>query len=150
MPYMCINNKSCYLMVFISQIFAMRLRGIQVIVLFLAIISLWLNTSVSYFVCAHDGKRYSVEIYLELLLWTQIWLLPLRWRHNGRDSVSNHQPHDCLLNVYSDADQRKHQSSASLAFVLGIHRCFHLIMLSWRCPGVQQQVINVTIGFCIP
>ena len=24
--------------------------------------------------------------------------LALRWRHNGRDSVSNHQPHDCLLN----------------------------------------------------
>ena len=24
--------------------------------------------------------------------------VPLRWRHNGRDSVSNHQPHDCLLN----------------------------------------------------
>ena len=23
---------------------------------------------------------------------------PLRWRHNGRDSVSNHQPHHCLLN----------------------------------------------------
>ena len=22
----------------------------------------------------------------------------LRWRHNGRDSVSNHQLHDCLLN----------------------------------------------------
>ena len=22
----------------------------------------------------------------------------LRWRHNERDSVSNHQPHDCLLN----------------------------------------------------
>ena len=22
----------------------------------------------------------------------------LRWRHNGLDSVSNHQPHDCLLN----------------------------------------------------
>ena len=21
-----------------------------------------------------------------------------RWRHDGRDSVSNHQPHDCLLN----------------------------------------------------
>ena len=24
--------------------------------------------------------------------------VPLRWRHNGRDSVSNHQPLDCLLN----------------------------------------------------
>ena len=22
----------------------------------------------------------------------------LRWRHNERDGVSNHQPHDCLLN----------------------------------------------------
>ena len=25
-------------------------------------------------------------------------LQPLLWRHNGRGSVSNHQPHDCLLN----------------------------------------------------
>ena len=25
-------------------------------------------------------------------------ILPLRWRYNGRDGVSNHQPHDCLLN----------------------------------------------------
>ena len=47
--------------------------------------------------------------------------------------------------VYSDADQRKHQISASLAFVWGIHRdrwiprtksqlrgkCFHLMMSSW-------------------
>ena len=24
--------------------------------------------------------------------------ITLRWRHNGRDSVSNHQPYDCLLN----------------------------------------------------
>ena len=44
----------------------------------------------------------------------------LQWRHNGCDGVSNHQPHDCLL-VYSGADLRKHQSSASLAFVRGIH-----------------------------
>ena len=47
--------------------------------------------------------------------------------------------------VYSDADQRKHQSSATLAFVWGIHRdrwiprtkgqlhgkCFHLMTSSW-------------------
>ena len=24
--------------------------------------------------------------------------MTLRWRHNERDSVSNHQPHDCILN----------------------------------------------------
>ena len=40
--------------------------------------------------------------------------ISLQWRHNGRDSV--------YLTVNSDADQRKHQSSASLAFVRGIDR----------------------------
>ena len=25
---------------------------------------------------------------------------PLLWRHNGRDSVSNHQPYDCLINRF--------------------------------------------------
>ena len=54
--------------------------------------------------------------------------------------------------VYSGADQRKHQSSASLAFVRGIHRwpvnsphkglvtrkCFHLMTSSWL-DGVAKQ-----------
>ena len=30
--------------------------------------------------------------------WTQLLIQSLRWRHNGRDSVSNHQLHGCLLN----------------------------------------------------
>ena len=52
---------------------------------------------------------------------------------------------DVYSTVYSDADQRKHQSSASLAFVWGIHqdwwiprtkcqlrgKCFHLMTSSW-------------------
>ena len=46
----------------------------------------------------------------------------LQWRHTVRDGVSNLQPHGCLLTVYSGADQRKHQSSASLVFVRRIHR----------------------------
>ena len=25
-------------------------------------------------------------------------IIPLQWRHNGHDGVSNHQPHHCLLN----------------------------------------------------
>ena len=28
-----------------------------------------------------------------------IWCNSLLWRHNGHDSVSNHQPHDCVLNL---------------------------------------------------
>ena len=33
-------------------------------------------------------------------LWCFLWSTPepLQWRHNEHDSVSNHQPHDCLLN----------------------------------------------------
>ena len=27
-----------------------------------------------------------------------VWCMTLQWRHNGGDSVSNYQPHDCLLN----------------------------------------------------
>ena len=27
-----------------------------------------------------------------------LWDLPLQWRHNENDGVSNHQPHICLLN----------------------------------------------------
>ena len=58
--------------------------------------------------------------------------------------VSNHQPLGCLL-IYSGADQRKHQSSASLAFAREINRdrwiprtkgqlrgkCFHLMTSPW-------------------
>ena len=29
---------------------------------------------------------------------TQNWSLPLQWRHNEHNGISNHQPHDCLLN----------------------------------------------------
>ena len=68
--------------------------------------------------------------------------LSLQWRHNDHHGVSH------LTNliiacstVYSGTDQRKHQSSASLAFVSGIHRwpgtkgqwlakCFHLMTSS--------------------
>ena len=62
---------------------------------------------------------------------------------------------------YSDADQRKHQSSASLAFVWGIHRdrwiprtkgqlrgkCFHLMTSS--CYGLKVVFVCV-ISVVIP
>ena len=70
--------------------------------------------------------KWQLCYFMAWLLYLQIRAamckLSLQWRHNGRDSVSNHQPHDCLLKRLFNADQRKHQSSASLAFVRGIHR----------------------------
>ena len=37
----------------------------------------------------------------------KIMNMSLQWRHNERDGVLNHQPHDCLLNIYSGADKKK-------------------------------------------
>ena len=51
-----------------------------------------------------------------------LWILTLKWRHNERDGVSNYHPYDFYSAVYSGEDQRRHQSSVSLAFVRGIHR----------------------------
>ena len=76
------------------------------------------------------------------------------------------------LTVYSDADQRIHQSSASLAFVWGIHRdrwiprtkgklrgkCFHLMTSScftWRCTlqcgagltrSISSQILTILLA----
>ena len=47
----------------------------------------------------------------------------LEWRQNEHDGVSNHQRLDCLLNcLFLSRTDKKHQSSASLAFVRGIRR----------------------------
>ena len=43
--------------------------------------------------------------------------LPLQWCYNGRDGVSNHQLHDCLLNRLFGCRSKKTSKPASLAFV---------------------------------
>ena len=73
----------------------------------------------------------------DLEIWPIMWLssvritksfiygnryLTLRWRRNDRDASQITSLTIVYSTVYSDADQRKHQSSASLAFVRGIHR----------------------------
>ena len=56
--------------------------------------------------------RFSVICFIVVMLWVSSWfiwfithfhrvaphVIAWQWRQNGRDSVSNHQPHDCLLN----------------------------------------------------
>ena len=69
----------------------------------------------------HYTSKYA--LYLVHLNWPSVQLASLQWRHNDRDGVSNNQHHDFLLTqpFIQGADQRKYQSSASLAFVWGIH-----------------------------
>ena len=97
-------------------------------------------------------------------LWGLGWQFTALWRHRAVCGNKNHNSsvhyNDVIMTtiasqitnltvvystVYSDADQRKHQSSASLAFLWGIHRdrwiprtkgqlrgkCFHLMTSSW-------------------
>ena len=95
--------------------------------------------------------KVSLVVMLQDLCYSPAWAFPLKfssalhWGHNDHDGVSNHQPHDCLLNRLFRRRSKKHQSSASLALVWGIHRdrwiprtngqlrgkCFHLMTSSW-------------------
>ena len=52
----------------------------------------------------------------------QLNYVALQWRHNECDGVSNHRPDDYLLKRVFRHKWKKHQSSASLAFVKGIQR----------------------------
>ena len=47
---------------------------------------------------------------------------PLLWRHNGRDCVSNHQPHDCLLNRLFRRRSKKTSKLRVTGLCVGIHR----------------------------
>ena len=46
----------------------------------------------------------------------------LLWRHNGRDSVSNHQPHDCLLKRLFRRRSKKTSKLRVTGLVRGIDR----------------------------
>ena len=48
--------------------------------------------------------------------------LPLQWRHNGHNGVSNHQPHHCLLNRLFGCRSNKTSKLRVTGFVREIHR----------------------------
>ena len=51
--------------------------------------------------------RYGVSVSLTLLPLVPHICITLRWRHNGHEIDSNHQPHDCLLNCLFRRRSRK-------------------------------------------
>ena len=73
--------------------------------------------------------------------WYRPWqptVCTLQWRHNERDGVSNHRRQECVLNHLFRAYQRKHQSSASLVFVRGIH-CW-LVNSPYKGPVTRKML----------
>ena len=69
-------------------------RGALMFSLICAWINDWVNNRE-----AGDRGHYDVHV-IELEVFWQLHehTATIQWRHNGRDSVSNHQPHNCLLN----------------------------------------------------
>ena len=61
----------------------------------------WSDKSVEGYVLIKTFIRYLfyfAVLYADVLLTACNLHCPLQWRHNECDGVSNHQPHDCLLN----------------------------------------------------
>ena len=104
----------------------------------------------NYGATTHIINNYIIDLIKILIIYiSYINLIPFHWRHNDHNGFSNHQPH-------WDADQRRHQSSASLAFVWGIHRdwwiphtkgqlrgkCFHLMTSSCNVSNAVEWYIQ--------
>ena len=43
-----------------------------------------------------------------MTLFSKYTYIKLQWRHNERDDVSDHQPHDCLLNRLFKVEIKEH------------------------------------------
>ena len=48
--------------------------------------------------CHKLSNSWSMSVHTVWIAFYKQHIEPLRWRHNGRDGISNHQPHHCLLN----------------------------------------------------
>ena len=104
-------------------------------------------------------------IFLEVICKqpTSIWpdhMITLRWCHNGRDSISNHQPHDGLFNRLFRRRSKKTSKLSVTGICVGnswgIHRdrwiprtkgqlrgkCFHLMTSSW--PNILWDLLHIS------
>ena len=113
----------------------------------------WLITRILPTICitrSSDGKNRGLGGFIP-------W--PLQWRHNVRDSVSYHQPHNCLLNRLFR--RRSKKSSGSPAFMRGIisdrwfvphkgpvtRKMFHLMTSSWHTVFFLENTADILDDF---
>ena len=91
-----------------------------------------------------QGLHFNFRGFLEITL---------LWRHNGRDSVSNHQPHDCLLNCLFRRRSKKTSKLRVTGLVTGDRwiphtngqsrgKCFHLMTSSCNSFIITMAIHN--------
>ena len=94
-------------------------------------------TAISRYWIRKNMKPNAVYCY-----WNIVDDVALPWRHNGRDGVSNHQPHDCVLN----RSVRRRSKKTSKLRVTGL--CAGISPVTSEFPA-QSPVMrkNVSIGW---
>ena len=77
---------------------------------------------------------------------------PLQWRHNGRNSVSIHQPHDCLLNRLFRRRSKKTSKLRVTGLCVGIHRwpvnSPHKWLVTRKMFPFNDVFIGIKLFFC--
>ena len=95
-----------------------------------------------------SGGNSCFPLYTLGLYSIPIWNSALQWHHNGCDSVSNHQPHDCLLNRLFRSRSKKTwklrvtglcagNSSATSEFPAQMARKVGNVSIWWRHHDIQ-------------
>ena len=122
------------------------------------------------------SRRVKLHATSVSFAWCVVCDSALQWRHNGRDCVSNHLPHDCLLNRLSRLRSKKtsklrvtglcagnstgpvnspHKWLASNAENISIWWRHHATYRSWQDGCIKgtvllltPRVLNKTVDIC--
>ena len=116
----------------------------------------WYHSNVNTSVSVRDSFNKRPNFYNQYVS----SVIPLRWRHNGHDGVSNHQPHDCLLKrlyrrrflwveltggrfIPRTNGQRRGKCFYVFYFIAGQHHCIDTVGLIYSgTVYVTQQDID--------
>ena len=103
---------------------------------------------------------HTCSISAMLYMWREWQINSLQWRHNGCDSVSNPQPHDCLFNRFFRHKSKKTQKLCVTGLCAGKSpvrwiprtnsqlsgKCFHVMTLSWVSNRNGKILVHVIIA----
>ena len=103
-----------------------------------------------------DSNSISLKICTRLYYTLSCFGCSLRWRHNGRDSVSNHQPRHCLLSFSFRRRSKKTSKLRVTGLCVGISpgngefpaqmaRNAENVSIWWRHHGVIYLPIFVRV-----
>ena len=74
-------------------------------------------------------------------------MFTLQWRHNGRDGVLNHQPHDCLLNRLFRRRSKKTSKLRVTGLCAGNSPVTFVCLITFIFAGISVYETNL---LCIP